>query len=659
MPTYKTPDVYIQEFEPAAPIAGVGTSTAAFLGPCLIGPLNEPTRISSWDQFRRLFGSEPVPGMLLWYGVRGFYENGGVDAYLTRVSNASHATLGLDDLSAQPTLHVRARQAGLLNPGLSITVDDTVSSVDPAVAQLFRPSGQIAAAVQDSPELVLTSAADAERFRPGDVITWAGVAATDDRAMVARVRGATLELLKPLAQNYAAGAAVSLASPGAHADSLRIEGAPAIAPGMVLLLSQVLPAVVNETVTVKSVLVESINGALTTWRITLRQGLASGFDFAGGPVTVQSHEFRLTVTPAIGAAAVYDALGMDAEHPRYYAKIVNAADPYVTLRAVDPPNATPAPNNRPATLAITVMANGQPDNPATLTAADYNAAIDALQAIDDVNLLVVPDRSDAAVQGKMVEHCTTMADRFAVLHTPPGLEPYGAASSALAHRNGLVSERGYAALYYPWVRVFDDRGLDTLLVPPSGHVAGIYARTDQGRGVHKAPAGLAAAVRGAIGAERLVSAAEQGDLNIEGVNVLRIFANGAPPTVWGARTLASGQNGNANWQYVNIRRLFLYLEESIQEGLRGAVFEPNNPALWQRLKRTLTDFLTRSWREGALFGNKADEAFYVRIDEELNPFSEQQLGRLHIEIGVRPSYPAEFIIVLIGIWDGGSTVDES
>ena len=124
--------------------------------------------------------------------------------------------------------------------------------------------------------------------------------------------------------------------------------------------------------------------------------------------------------------------------------------------------------------------------------------------------------------------------------------------------------------------------------------------------------------------------------------------------LWGARTTAT----DTNWQYVNIRRLFLYLEESIQEGIRWAVFEPNNTELWQKLKRTLGDFLTRTWRDGALFGNKASEAFYVRIDDAINPFSEQQLGRLHIEIGVRPSYPAEFIIVRIGIWDGGSEVTE-
>jgi phage tail sheath protein FI len=134
-----------------------------------------------------------------------------------------------------------------------------------------------------------------------------------------------------------------------------------------------------------------------------------------------------------------------------------------------------------------------------------------------------------------------------------------------------------------------------------------------------------------------------------------VFQDGGRPIVWGARTTAT----DTNWQYVNIRRLFLYLEESIQEGIRWAVFEPNNLSLWQKLKRTLNDFLMRAWRDGALFGAKAEDAFYVRIDEVLNPFSQQQLGRLTIEIGVRPAYPAEFIVVRIGIWDGGSEVSES
>ena len=155
--------------------------------------------------------------------------------------------------------------------------------------------------------------------------------------------------------------------------------------------------------------------------------------------------------------------------------------------------------------------------------------------------------------------------------------------------------------------------------------------------------------------ERRLSDQEQGPLNVEGVNVLRIFQGQATPVVWGARTTATDRN----WQYVNIRRLFIFLEESIEEGIRWAVFEPNNLQLWEKLKRTINAFLNQVWRSGALFGATPEEAFYVRIDEALNPPATQALGRLYIEIGVRPTYPAEFIIVRIGIWLGDSEVSES
>ena len=659
MPTYFTPEVYIEEFEPAAPIAGVGTSNAAFLGPCVRGPLNEPTRVNSWDEFRKTFGEDPISNFYLWYAVRGFYENGGTTAFITRVSNATYSERILNDMTAAPTLIVRARQAGVLSPGISIAVDDNVHSVD-APAKLFRLTGTIAGAAINTHVINLTSPADAERFRPGDRITWAGVAAGDDRATIMRVNGVSLEVLNPLSAAYGGGA-LRLADPAINDDTLRLENASNVAPGMVLVMKQTAPAAKSNTLLVKNVIIERISGALTTHRVTFQSGLTAGYDFsaAGGDVAVQSQEFKLTVTPATGPAnPPYDGLGMDPSHPRYYAKIVNGVDLYVTLVPVDPANTTPAPNNRPKTLALTAMVNGAPDSPATLTAGHYKNAIAQLEAIDDINIIAIPDRQDADVQTKLIGHCEQLADRFAVLDAVRNLPPFGA-NSVNTQRAGLTSVRGYAALYYPWLTVSDSTGDQTISVPPSGHLVGIYARTDQLRGVHKAPAGTEAIVRGALGVERAITHTEQEGLNPNGINVVRVFAAGGRPTVWGARTTASGYGGNANWQYTNIRRLFLYLEESIQEGIRGAVFEPNNLALWQKLKRTITDFLTRSWREGALFGAKAEEAFYVRIDEILNPFSEQQLGRLHIEIGVRPSYPAEFIIVRIGIWDGGSEVTES
>ena len=142
-----------------------------------------------------------------------------------------------------------------------------------------------------------------------------------------------------------------------------------------------------------------------------------------------------------------------------------------------------------------------------------------------------------------------------------------------------------------------------------------------------------------------------------GIDVLRVFPGQSQPVVWGARTTAGDLD--RNWQYVNIRRLFIFLEQSIEQGIRWAVFEPNDLALWQKLKRSISEFLAQVWRDGALFGAKTEDAFYVRIDEALNPPSTRALGRLYIEVGVVPTYPAEFIILRIGIWQGGSEVSES
>jgi phage tail sheath protein FI len=194
------------------------------------------------------------------------------------------------------------------------------------------------------------------------------------------------------------------------------------------------------------------------------------------------------------------------------------------------------------------------------------------------------------------------------------------------------------------------------LWPPSAHIAGVYARTDAERGVFKAPANTT--VRGALGVEPPgLTDADQDLLNPAGVNAFRLPPAGGPPRVFGARTTST--TTNKVWMYVNIRRLFNWLEESIQEGINWAVFEPNDTRLWKKLERTITAFLAQAQKDGAIFGSKPAEGFYVRIDEALNPPSERMTGRLHMEIGVMPVYPAEFVIVRIGIWDGGSEVAEA
>jgi phage tail sheath protein FI len=649
------PGVYIDEFAPGAPIQGVGTSTAAFIGIAERGELDTPTKVTSWDEFRQRFGEQPRPGFFLWYAVRGFFENGGQVCYVVRASNGDYQELVLADRSAagNDIIRVRARQPGVPATAIDITVADH-HELTTADTSLFQPEGTLAGAAAG--RTLPLGAGEGAQFRPGDDVTVVG---GGQRATVVRVSGDDLRVDRDIAG--AAGDTVRLADAMPGVRTVRLAStaasvATALVPGAMLTLDD---GTSTDSLIVESVQTEFLGGGSTTHRVTFREGLhiALSMDPAT-PATAQSEEFDLTV--AQGAGTTYAGLSVDAAHPRYFQRIVNA-DPsaLVRLEVVEPPPPVRPPESLPAAMAATALAGGAAEDVATMASQDYIDALDTLAPIDDVNLVAIPDASVAtatvdpvAVQQAVVTHCELLADRFAVLDAQPALAPFGA-TSIEGQRAGLDSMRGYGALYYPWLRVRPaGRGIP-LLVPPSGHVCGIIARSDLTRGVHKAPANEI--VNGALGVERSMSDVEQGQLNLQGINVVRVFGGGARPTLWGARTTSR----DTNWQYVNVRRLFLFLEESIAEGIRWAVFEPNNLALWQKLRRTITDFLTRAWRDGALFGETPEAAFYVRIDEILNPFAEQALGRLHIEVGVRPSYPAEFIIVRIGIWAGGSEIAES
>ena len=661
------PGVYIEEFTPGAPIQGVGTSTAGFIGVAERGPIALPVKLTSFAAFADAFGALPVQGAYLWYAVRGFFENGGRTCYVVRASNGSVQRMTLNDRTTtpgRPVVELSARQPG--NLGLVAEIFDAPLLTSIAV---FTPSAKLAAAAASGAmevtleaEGAITAASVANRFKPGDE-----VAIGTDRRVVSSVSGAAVRFTVPLSQSVAIGATMRLANTVAGARTIRLLAPGGVAlpagqlvPGTILTVTQgTAPNTNSDTQVVESVISEMLAEGGVTYRVGLRAGLAIQLDLdptVAAP-TATSNEINLTVS--LGAVVVtYDRLSMDPAHPRYLITIVNG-DPAGLLDAklIEPPPPNSVADSIPTGVAIAVSA-GEDENLSALAALDFTSALATFESIDDVNFIAIPDRPTApgelmpAVQQALISHCELQADRFAVLDSDPAAPLFGAGSLE-EQRRGLDSTRGYAALYAPWLRVVPATGGPPILVPPSGHVCGIFARSDTTRGVHKAPANEI--VAGALGVEQRVSLIQQGELNLLGINIVQVFQDGGRPVLWGARTTAT----DTNWQYVNIRRLFLFLEESIQEGVRWAVFEPHNLALWQKLKRTLTDFLTRTWRDGALFGAKAEEAFYVRIDEILNPFSEQQLGRLNIEIGVRPSYPAEFIVVRIGIWDGGSQVTES
>ncbi|MGV9757224.1 phage tail sheath family protein [Streptomyces tricolor] len=284
-----------------------------------------------------------------------------------------------------------------------------------------------------------------------------------------------------------------------------------------------------------------------------------------------------------------------------------------------------------------------------------------LETIDEITMVAVPDLMSAyqrgdidaegvrTVQLAVISHCEQMGDRVAVLDTPPGLT----AQQARTWRNDEAGyDSRYATLYYPWIRVFDPAAGRNTTVPPSGHIAGVWARSDAERGVHKAPANEV--LRGAVDLELRLSKGEQDLLNPIGVNCVRAFP-GRGIRVWGARTLSS----DPAWRYLNVRRLFNYLEESILLGTQWVVFEPNDDRLWSSIRRNVTAFLTEEWRRGALFGRTADEAFYVKCDRDNNPQESIDQGRVVCEIGVAPVKPAEFVVFRLAQFsDSTSLIDE-
>jgi Bacteriophage tail sheath protein len=273
-----------------------------------------------------------------------------------------------------------------------------------------------------------------------------------------------------------------------------------------------------------------------------------------------------------------------------------------------------------------------------------------LSAVDEVTMVVMPDIMGLGdddhlrdLQGKMIAHCEGAGDRMAVLDAPPNLLP----QEVLEWRMSTAGyDSKFAALYYPWIEVMDPLTNHPILVPPSGHVAGVWCRTDSQRGVHKAPANEV--VLGANGLGFQVTQAEQGGLNKAGINCIRAFP-GRGIRVWGARTLSS----DPEWRYINVRRLFNFVSESIMEGTQWSVFEPNDEKLWIQLRIAATNFLTRVWSDGALFGSTPAQAFYVKCDSETNPPEVIEAGQVICEIGISPVKPAEFVIFRLSQFSGG------
>lgn len=558
MPEYLSPGIYMEEVDKGArPIEGVGTAMAAFVGYAPAGPIGKPRLITSWSQYKEVFGAirpdgsrEPhLKNAFLSHAVEGYFLNGGTRCYVSRINMRPETYL-------EKTLEVPSRGSKA----------DSVLKL--SVKQSTRPLSDIQVMIKSPPAL----------------------------------------------KNGAGGA--SKAAAGAPAES-----APAPTP-------------------------EEVEQS-QRFGITLRCGEV---------------EERWTVTLNTKGSAKKKDTGDSTEVLTLTE--LNERTRLVKLDLVDSKGSL----DRVPASGTYVLSTSMSELPAevdtTHLVGDVTArtGTNGLELLDDVTMVCCPDLMAAhlqdpqrfdvdavkAVQLAMIAHCERMGDRVAILDPRPNLDPQGVGTWR-QRDSGFDSK--YAALYYPWIYIDNPLkdGPDApkkIAVPPCGHIAGVWARSDSERGVHKAPANEV--VRGALDPVTQITKGEQDTLNPIGVNCIRTFT-GRGIRVWGARTVSS----DPAWRYLNVRRLFNYVEKSIENGTQWIVFEPNDMDLWARVKRDISAFLTNVWRDGMLFGRSPDESFYVKCDEELNPVEVRDQGKLIIEIGLAPVKPAEFVIFRMSQWAGG------
>jgi phage tail sheath protein FI len=366
--------------------------------------------------------------------------------------------------------------------------------------------------------------------------------------------------------------------------------------------------------------------------------------------------YKLTVS-AGDQTETHEGLTLNKKNKSYIVTKVNAASKLIKLEETGAslPDEMRVPRTGKYALAIPAVPVGEVKPKEFEGDVAKRSGLGGLAAIDEVTMVCMPDLmtlykegEDVAVrdlQGKILAHCENMSDRMAILDAPPNMLPQDILEWRM---NTAGYDSKFATLYYPWLEVMDPLTNQPIYVPPSGHVAGVWARTDTSRGVHKAPANEV--VLGTNGLGFQVTQEEQGGLNKVGINCIRSFP-GRGIRIWGARTLSS----DPEWRYLNVRRLFNYVAESIMEGTQWSVFEPNDEMLWTQLRIAASNFLTRCWREGMLFGSTPDQAFFVKCDSETNPPDVIEAGQVICEIGISPVKPAEFVVFRISQFTAGAS----
>lgn len=531
---------------------------------------------------------------------------------------------------------------------------------------------------------------NAAAFTGGDLIAIGAGNARQLRIVTAAPPGVPLDaaLTAPHAAGTAVVGAVPLLRvharyPGAWGNALSVRATPASllattltaaanAGALSVVLASTFGLFIGSTIAigapgaVEFAVLRALNRA--TGEVTLATAL--GADAAAG-TPVASVEFNVTVdrieNDKVVESESFTGLAMHADHSRYAvqavgsfdratdtaselggSELIRLSDLTLTDAGADIGNAAQIRIGTPAVAAAWRLSGGDDDIAGVDDDSFIGAASDdpedrtGIQALENeisISIVAVPGRTSVAVQGALLDHCDKMRYRFAVIEPPAGAK----IAQARAHRQNYDRKNG--AIYYPWLVVPDPFGPAgaTMRIPPSGHVMGIYARTDVARGVWKAPANEV--VNGILRLDTALTKGEQDILNPVHVNCFRDFRTvNRGLRLWGARTLSS----DPEWKYVNVRRLLLFIEQSLDNGVQWAVFEPNAEPLWASVKQSITNFLIGVWRSGGLEGVTQDEAFFVQIGYDTTMTqSDIDNGRMIVVVGVAPVKPAEFVIVRI------------
>lgn len=669
-------------------IVGAAVSVGAFNILTSRGVSNRATRVTSLTQFTDRFGGFFAGGFGA-YLVKGFFDNGGQTAYISRsvAANAGSASITLNDGGARATLQLDAGYRGSKDPGtwgnalaVSTAANNGVAGQVLEVAKAALAGTDIAEPVDMSafPKLSVKVNADAAAT---DITFQASDFANAAQATRAEIRDAvnrrTTKLVASIAGNHLVLTArgdgrtslqvtAANATLGFAAGAQPTAGTLAAVTGTGTQLADVGDLIPGDAVQIadgaKTAVAKLVRTNPDTGLVEWSPAVANINTFNAANLTVTALRFDLTVYQGFSdpptVAETWTGLSMESDVPHSAVKMLNdAALGSRFLFATDLHSAGGTGANLPAAISLTRLAGGKDGVP---TSADFigdSAKKSGFYAFDAVDVqLVTCERTDPEIADAGIAYCQNRGDCMYIGAVPEGSVGAG---TAAAYGQKRQSRKSYGALYGPWIKIFDPIGSGTVparFVPPTGHIMGVFARTEATRGIWKAPAGDGANILGALDVEYQLSAVDHTALVKEaGVNGIRAVA-GAGIVIDASRTLST----DTRWLYVNVRLLFNYVKSSLKSGLRWVRQEPNKDTLWDAIKySSVTPFLTGLWRQGAFGTGKPADVFTVICDASNNPPDQVEQGNLTVEVYFYPSRPAETIVIIVGQQPSGASASEA